>query len=134
MPRYNNKFKRSENDNELNYQKGYRDGMQDAFDKSELDAYYAGVGYGKMKAKDKHIGFNSEEERREFEKGIADKDEHFKSYRARRSFWERLLGVDNKDRISAPKKSNLKRTLKKKKVRTKKAGVSKKRSSKKRRR
>ena len=47
MQRYNHKFNRSEQDND--YQKGYRDGMQDAFDKSELDAYYAGVGYGKMK-------------------------------------------------------------------------------------
>lgn len=89
MQRNGRKFNRSEDDNE--YQKGYRDGMQDAFDKSELDAYYAGVGYGKMKAKDKHIGFNSDEERREFEKGIADKDQHFKSYRAHKTLWERFL-------------------------------------------
>ena len=89
MQRNQNRFNRSEQDND--YQKGYRDGMQDAFDKSELDAYYAGVGYGKMKAKDKHIGFNSDEERREFEKGIADKDEHFKSYRAHKTLWERFL-------------------------------------------
>lgn len=89
MQRYNHKFNRAEQDND--YQKGYRDGMQDAFDKSELDAYYAGVGYGKMKSKDKHIGFNSDEERREFEKGIADKDEHFKSYRAHKTLWERFL-------------------------------------------
>ena len=111
MPRrYNNKYNRSENDNELNYQKGYRDGMQDAFDKSELDAYYAGVGYGKMKAKDKHIGFNSDEERREFEKGIADKDEHFKSYRAHKSFWERLFGIGRKE----SRKDNIKITNKRK--------------------
>ena len=89
MQRYNYKFNRAEQDND--YQQGYRDGMQDAFDKSELDAYYAGVGYGKMKSKDKHIGFNSDEERREFEKGIADKDEHFKSYRAHKTLWERFL-------------------------------------------
>ena len=94
MQRNKNRFNRSDRDND--YQKGYRDGMQDAFDKSELDAYYARVGYGKMKAKDKHIGFNSDEERREFEKGIANKDKHFKSYRARKSFAERLFGIDRK--------------------------------------
>ena len=136
MPRrYNNKYNRSENDNELNYQKGYRDGMQDAFDKSELDAYYAGVGYGKMKAKDKHIGFNSDEERREFEKGIANKDQHFKSYRVRRSFWEKLFGIGRKEKsASAPSKSKPKKPSKKKKARTKKSGRSKKRFTRKRRR
>lgn len=123
MQRYNHKFNRAAQDND--YQKGYRDGMQDAFDKSELDAYYAGVGYGKMKSKDKHIGFNSDEERREFEKGIANKDEHFKSYQTRRSFWQCLFGVGNKDRISAPRKNYPKKALKKKKkVRAKKSGRS----------
>ena len=130
MQRNQNRFNHSEHDND--YQKGYRDGMQDAFDKSELDAYYAGVGYGKMKAKDKYIGFNSDEERREFEKGIANKDQHFKSYRARRSFWERLFGIRRKDvrkneiSQSQPKKTKSSRTLKK--------GKKKRRSGKKRRR
>ena len=85
-----------------------------------------------MKAKDKHIGFNSDEERREFEKGIANKDQHFKSYRARRSFWERLFGIGQKDvrkngiSQSQPKKTKSSRTLKK--------GKKKRRSGKKRRR
>ena len=30
------------------YHKGYSDGMKAAFEESELDAYYAGVGYGKF--------------------------------------------------------------------------------------
>ena len=72
--------------------------MQDTFEKSELDAYYAGVGYGKMKAKDKHLGFNSNEERQVFEHGIENKDKHFKSIRAYRSFWERLFGIGRKER------------------------------------
>ena len=45
------------------YQKGYADGMKAAYDDSELDAYYAGVGYGKKASGDKHIGFNNDEER-----------------------------------------------------------------------
>lgn len=79
------------------YLKGYYDGMRDTFDNSEFDAYYAGVGFGKMKAKDKHIGFNSQEEREAFERGIEHKDKHFKSVRAYRSFWERLFGIGRKE-------------------------------------
>ena len=108
MQRNQKRFNRNEHDND--YQKGYRDGMQDAFDKSELDAYYAGVGYGKMKAKDKHIGFNSDEERREFEKGVANKDNHFKSYRARQSFWEKIFGVGRKEsKVTTIKKNKIPR-------------------------
>ena len=133
MQRNQNRFNRIEHDND--YQKGYRDGMQDAFDKSELDAYYAGVGYGKMKAKDRHIGFNSDEERREFEKGIADRDKHFKSYRAHRSFWEKFFGIGRKEKSAAGlNKTKPKKPSKKRKVHTKKSGRSKKRFIKKRRR
>ena len=75
------------------YHKGYSDGMKAAFEESELDAYYAGVGYGKSQSKDKHIGFNNAEERRQFEKGMQKKDDHFNAYRVqKRSFWERLFG------------------------------------------
>ena len=76
------------------YLKGYWDGQQAAFEKSELDAYYAGVGYGKRQSGDKHLGFNNAEERRQFERGIERKDEHFNSYRVSKlSFLERLFGV-----------------------------------------
>ena len=47
---------------------------------TELDAYFAGVGYGKRIAGDKHLGFNSAEECENFEQGIRNKDKHFKSY------------------------------------------------------
>ena len=59
------------------YTMGYLDGQRAAFEESELDAYYAGVGYGKKKAGDKHIGFNNAEERLQFEKGITQKERHF---------------------------------------------------------
>ena len=75
------------------YMKGYQDGMNQAFQESELDAYYAGVGYGKKYAGDKHIGFNNDAERRQFEKGMSEKDKHFRAYQAEPiSFWERLFG------------------------------------------
>ena len=76
------------------YHKGYADGMKAAFEESELDAYYTGVGYGKKQAGDKHIGFNNAEERRQFEKGIQRKDEHFNAYRTNApTWWEKLFGV-----------------------------------------
>ena len=75
------------------YQMGYADGMKASFESSELDAYYAGVGYGKKASGDKHIGFNSDEERQQFEAGMKNKSKHFRSYRAEPpTFLERLFG------------------------------------------
>ena len=75
------------------YHKGYADGMKAAFEESELDAYYAGVGYGKKAAGDKHIGFNNDEERQQFEAGMKNKGKHFRAYRAEPpTFLERLFG------------------------------------------
>ena len=75
------------------YYMGYSDGMKAAFEESELDAYYAGVGYGKKAAKDKHIGFNNDEERQQFEAGIRNKNKHFSSYRSEPpTLLERLIG------------------------------------------
>ena len=75
------------------YHKGYSDGMKAAFEESELDAYYAGVGYGKKAAGDKHIGFNNDEERRQFEAGMRNKSKHFRAYRAEPpTLLERLFG------------------------------------------
>ena len=78
--------------NDSEYNKGFIDGMQASFDDSELDAYYAGVGYGKAIAKNKRLGFNSEEERMEFEKGMRNRNNHFHSYRARKpNIFERIF-------------------------------------------
>ena len=67
--------------------------MKAAFEDSELDAYYTGVGYGKRSSRDKLIGFNSSEERRQFEKGVQNKDAHFKSYEVKEpSLLEKLFG------------------------------------------
>ena len=101
---------------ENDYQKGYLAGMQDAFDKSELDAYYAGVGYGKMQSKDKHIGFNSAQEREQFEKGLANKDKHFKSYKLRKGFFEKFFGSREKTHIVKTKRTKKRFNNKRKKV------------------
>ena len=96
------------------YTKGYSDGMRAAFEESELDAYYAGVGYGKYQSGDKHIGFNNAEERAQFEKGIRKKDDHFNAYRVRKlSFWERLFGVKTTRRKSIDTRNRRKEVTKK---------------------
>ena len=46
--------------------------------------FFAGVGYGKSEANVTHLGFNSAEERECFERGMAEKDEHFNAYRSER--------------------------------------------------
>ena len=93
------------------YQRGYLEGMKAAFEDTELDAYYAGVGYGKRIAGDKNLGFNSAKECETFEQGIRNKDKHFKSYRAKEpNFFERLFGLHfGKDRINYASKSDRKR-------------------------
>lgn len=109
------------------YHRGYLDGMNASFESSELDAYYAGVGYGKKMAGDKHLGFNSDEERQEFEKGMKNKNKHFRTYRAEKpSLLERLFFKEEikKDRsIASYKKqreSNLRKQLNKKRKQNRK--------------
>lgn len=97
------------------YHKGYADGMKAAFEESELDAYYAGVGYGKKAAGTKHLGFTSDKERIQFEAGIKRSDNHFRAYRSEPpSFWERLFcGDSKKERATGSyKKARVKRTRK----------------------
>ena len=105
------------------YQKGYLDGQHDTFEASELDAYYAGVGFGKRLNGDKHLGFTSAKERDQFEKGIRDKDEYFNSYRTRPlSFWERLTRKKEGKKINYDTPKSSKRSNKKFKKRYKKNG------------
>ena len=97
-------------DNTPDYQMGYADGMKAAFEESELDAYYAGVGYGKKAAGDKHIGFNNDEERQQFEAGIQNRGKHFRSYRAEPTFFERLFGIKPRsDRVKTVSKRGAKK-------------------------
>ena len=56
----------SDSEDGKSYRQGYEDGARDAFDHSELDAFYTGVGYGKKLAGDKHIGFKNDVERERF--------------------------------------------------------------------
>lgn len=89
----NNKRFSDKISNSSDYNLGYLHGQQDSFNATELDAYYCGVGYAKKIAGDKHIGFNSDKEREQFEAGMRNKNKHFRSYRAEPpSFLERLLG------------------------------------------
>lgn len=94
------------------YQKGYSDGMKAAFEESELDAYYAGVGYGKKASGDKHIGFNSDKEREQFEAGMKNKSKHFRSYRAEKpSFFERIFfGARKENSVGTYKDLRMKKT------------------------
>ena len=76
------------------YERGYNAGLNANIERTDLDAYYTGVGYGKKVAQDKYLGFNSSGEREQFEKGIREKDKHFNAHRAEPlSWWERLFGV-----------------------------------------
>lgn len=102
-------------DNSSDYQKGYYDGQHDAFAASELDAYYAGVGYAKHEHGDKHLGFTNANERRQFEKGMENKDHHFGAYRVKPlSFWERIFGrKDNAPRMDYTTRKQAKKSRKK---------------------
>ena len=74
------------------YENGYRDGIKEALENSEIHAYYAGVGYGKHRDGNTNLGFNTEDERQSFHAGINNKDKHFNSYRYERpGFFERLF-------------------------------------------
>lgn len=86
-PRYNISADSSD------YNRGFAEGLRAAYEESELDAYYTGVGYGKKASGEKHIGFSSDDERQEFEKGVSHSHKHFRAYRAEPlTFWERLFG------------------------------------------
>ena len=97
-------------DNSSDYTKGYLAGQKAAFEESELDAYYAGVGYGKKTAKTKHIGFSSPEERRNFESGMRNHNKHFHSYRGELTFFEKIFGRKKTEKridyADMPKKSS----------------------------
>ena len=86
------KYRNELRSDSADYRSGYADGMRAAFEESELDAYYAGVGYGKKASGDKHIGFNNAKEYEQFQNGIDNKDKHFRGYRMeKRSFLEKIL-------------------------------------------
>lgn len=122
-------------DDGSDYTRGYQDGMNAAFDNSELDAYYAGVGFGKYAAGDKHLGFNSAEEKAEFEKGITNKDNHFKSYRAQPlTLWERVCSFffgskSNPDKINYQTRRDRKRSARKDRRASRKANKASRKAS-----
>ena len=97
-----------ENSNE--YKRGYLDGMNDKITESGAHAYYAGVGYGKKEAGEKHLGFADHEHLESFNRGVRDKDKHFISVKKEMGFFEKLF--DFKGRRSA---RNRKRATKNKK-------------------
>ncbi len=117
-----NKHRAQVTSHDSDYQKGYLAGLQAAFDESELDAYYTGVGAGKVMNGDKHIGFNSDSERSHFEKGIRDSNKHFKSYRAKPlTWWEKLFGkkANKRNFIRYKSKKSVNRTQRRLKKRRK---------------
>ena len=111
--------------NSSEYSMGYADGMNASYENSALDAYYAGVGYGKKASGDTHIGFNSDEERQQFEAGMQNKGKHFRAYRAEKpSLFERIFGGKKHRRessVGAYKRHRVQKTVNRvKKKRSKK--------------
>ena len=99
------------------YEQGYLAGLQAAFEDAELDAFYAGVGYAKHASGDKHIGFNSDREREQFENGMRNKDNHFRSYTTREpTFLERLFGIQVSRRDSISSGRNKKKEERRKQI------------------
>ena len=128
------------------YNKGFVDGMKTSFEESELDAYYTGVGYGKKSAGDKHLGFNIDDERLQFEAGVRNNKKHFRSYRVEKpSLFERIfcanslkkeraIGEYKKQRVGRVKKQvNKQRKTRKKKQRRSEKRVARKNNRKSRR-
>ena len=118
-------------ENNSDYNKGFIDGTKASFEQSALDAYYTGVGYGKKSVGDKHIGFNSDDERLQFEAGVRNNKKHFRAYRTEKpSLFERIfcanslekehaLGQYKKQRVERVKKQvNKQRKTKNKKIKT----------------
>ena len=111
------------------YQQGYMHGRIDSKEDASLNAYYAGVGYGKREHGDEHLGFVSDKERRQFEEGIKNKDKHFNAYRLKPlSLWERIFGrKDTAKQVSYTSGKTRKKRLKKARKKARKAMRKKKR-------
>lgn len=79
------------------YDVGYRDGIEEHRDSKSMAAYYAGVGYGKHKAGERHLGFTSEKERYSFDNGVRSKDKHFRAHSYKKpGFFEWLFSSERK--------------------------------------
>ena len=97
------------------YKQGYLDGMNDKIIETGAHAYFAGVGYGKKEAGEKHLGFADHEHLESFNRGVRDKDKHFISVKKEMGFFEKLF--DFKGRRSARnRKRAAKNQRRKKKV------------------
>ena len=48
--------------------------------RSGSSAFYAGVGYGKASNGEKHLGFNSDNDRKSFERGVEKHKEYFTTH------------------------------------------------------
>ena len=114
------------------YNEGFRDGIKASLEDSGLHAYYAGVGYGKKAASDKHIGFQNAEHLEEFEKGVRQKDRHFITVQKEQGFFESLFdfkgrrAARNRAKVAKNKKRRSKQRRKDVRRRVKKSNWSKK--------
>jgi len=55
----------------------FGEGVSSGKGDSKTHAYFLGVGYGKARNGEKHLGFRSAEERERFEHGVKNKDKHY---------------------------------------------------------
>ena len=60
-----------------NGRRSFGKGVSSGKDDSKTHAYFIGVGYGKGRNGEKHLGFRSAEERERFEYGVRNKDKHY---------------------------------------------------------
>ena len=93
------------------YAEGYQDGVRASLEDTGIHAYFAGVGYGKKSAADRHIGFESHKHLEEFEKGVRQKDKHFIAVKKEMGFFERLFDFKSRRRRRKLKSSERNRRI-----------------------
>ena len=63
--------------NKYNYN---RNNYKNSSNRYTSNAFYAGVGYGKASNGEKHLGFNSDKDRKSFERGIQRHKDYFTTH------------------------------------------------------
>lgn len=72
-------------------EKGFEYGVDSVENDKELKAFYAGVGYGKHQYQEP-LGFEHEDHRKAFERGVAARNRHLTAYQGprKKNFWHKL--------------------------------------------
>ena len=62
------------------YNDDNRNGSKKKYSRSGYAAFYTGVGYGKASHGEKHLGFNSDDDRKSFERGTERHKKYFMTH------------------------------------------------------